>query len=173
MLRFDSRPEAFPDGYPDGFNPDEYVIRPVAVDRIVRLHARDILDLGNRELEVLHTPGHSPDSIMLLDRGNRSLFTGDTLYPDYLFAFVDDEHGGSNSEIYEETMIELSKLEPDLDYLFCSHSKPLNDPVLLSRAAEAFTAVGRGEADYKIDELYGMRLRVHDFEGFAILTKDQ
>ena len=173
MLRFDSRPEAFPDGYPNGFNPDEYVIRPVAEDRIVRLHARDILDLGNRELEVLHTPGHSPDSIMLLDRGNRSLFTGDTFYPDYLFAFVDDEHGGSNSEIYEKTMIELSKLEPDLDYLFCSHSKSLNDPVLLSRAAEAFTAVGRGEADFKIDELYGMRLRVHDFEGFAILTKDQ
>ena len=69
---------------------------------------------------------------MLLDRVNRSLFTGDTFYPDYLFAFIDDDYGGSNLQIYEETMIELSKLEPDLDYLFCSHSKPLNDPVLLS-----------------------------------------
>jgi glyoxylase-like metal-dependent hydrolase (beta-lactamase superfamily II) len=171
MLQFDSRPDAFPDGYPEGFDPDEYVIKPVSAGQLNLLHDGDLIDLGNRQLEVIHTPGHSPDSIMLLDRENRSLFTGDTFYPDYLFAFIDDEHGGSNLQIYEETMIEVSNLVPELDYLYCSHSIPLNDPVLLSRAAEAFTAIRLGEVEFDFEDLYGQKLKVHRFNGFAILTR--
>ncbi len=172
MLGFDSRPEAFPEGYPEGFDPDKYVIRPVREKAINLLHDGDVIDLGDRQLEVIHTPGHSDDSIMLLDRENRSLFTGDTFYPDYLFAFIDEDRGGSNLQIYEETMIEIAKLAPELDYLCCSHTKPLVDPALLLRAAEAFTEVRRGETEYEIQELYGQVLRVHEFLGFAILTKD-
>ncbi len=172
MLGFDSRPEAFPGGYPEGFDPDKYVIRPVREKAINLLHDCDVIDLGGRQLELIYTPGHSPDSIMLLDRTNRTLFTGDTFYPDYLFAFIDEDRGGSNLQIYEETMIEIAKLDPELDYLCCSHTKPLVDPALLLRAAEAFTAVRQGEAEYEIEELYGQKLKVHPFDGFAILTKD-
>jgi glyoxylase-like metal-dependent hydrolase (beta-lactamase superfamily II) len=173
LLRFDSRPEAFPGGYPEGFDPDKYVIRPVSAEVLNLLHDGDLIELGNRMLEVIHTPGHSPDSIMLLDRWNRSLFTGDTFYPDYLFAFIDEDRGGSNLEIYEETMKELAKLTPKLDYLYCSHTKPLNDPALLGKAADAFTAVRSGDATFSTDEMYGQRLRVHQFDGFAILTREQ
>ena len=172
MLRFDSRPEAFLDGYPEGFDPDKYVIHPMSEKNINLLHDGDAIDLGNRELKVLHTPGHSLDSIMLLDRNNRSLFTGDTFYPDYLFAFIDDDRGGSNLQVYEKTMIELAKLIPELDYLYCSHTKPLVDPEILLRAADAFTSVRQGKVKYEIEELYGLKLRVHEFDGFSILTKD-
>jgi len=173
MLQFDSRPEAFPGGYPEGFDPDKYIIHPVNEKAINLLHDGDLIDLGNRQLEVLHTPGHSPDSIMLLDRGKRALFTGDTFYPDFLFAFIDDERGGSNLQIYEDTMVEIAKLSADLDYLYCSHTKPLVDPSVLNDAAKAFAEVIRGEAEFEIQELYGQKLRVHEFEGFAILTKDK
>jgi len=172
MLWFDSRPEAFPDGYPEGFDPDEYVIHPVRSESIRLLHDGDVIDLGNRHLEVIHTPGHSADSIMLFDRTNRSLFTGDTFYPDHLFAFIDDERGGSNLQIYEETMAEIAKLSADLDYVYCSHTKELVAPSVLEDAAKAFTDVIRGEIEFEIQELYGQKLRVHEFEGFAILTKD-
>ena len=172
MLWFDSRPEAFPEGYPEGFDPDEYVIHPVRSENIRLLHDGDVIDLGRRQLEVIHTPGHSDDSIMLLDRTNRSLFTGDTFYPDHLFAFIDDDSGGSNLQIYEETMAEIAKFSAELDYLYCSHTKPLVDPSVLNDAAKAFTEVIRGETGFEIQELYGQKLRVHEFEGFAILTKD-
>jgi glyoxylase-like metal-dependent hydrolase (beta-lactamase superfamily II) len=172
MLRFDSRPEAFPGGYPEGFDPDEYVIHPASEQSINLLHDGDVIDLGGRQLEVIHTPGHSDDSIMLFDRGRRSLFTGDTFYPDHLFAFIDDERGGSNLQIYEETMAEIAKVSADLDYLYCSHTKALVDPSVLEDAAKAFTEVIRGETEFEIQELYGHKLRVHEFEGFAILTKD-
>lgn len=42
------------------------------------LHEGDLLDLGKIKLRVLHTPGHSRGSIILL--GNDIVFSGDTLF---------------------------------------------------------------------------------------------
>ena len=39
----------------------------------------DVIDLGGRTLEVLHTPGHTAGSISLLDKTSHTLFIGDTL----------------------------------------------------------------------------------------------
>jgi glyoxylase-like metal-dependent hydrolase (beta-lactamase superfamily II) len=39
----------------------------------------DVLDLGGRSLEVLHTPGHSPGSICLWEVGSGALLSGDVL----------------------------------------------------------------------------------------------
>ena len=43
----------------------------------VILNEGDILEFGDAELKVMHTPGHSPGSICLL--GEKLIFTGDTL----------------------------------------------------------------------------------------------
>ena len=169
-LQFDTRPDAFIDGYPEGFDPKRYEIRPVGREKINPLHDGDVIDLGNRRLEVLHTPGHTFDSIMLLDRENRCLFTGDTFYPDRLFAFMDEPFGKSDLQVYEQTMQELAKLVPALDYLYCSHTKPLVDPVVLHDVAKAFEAVNSGEARYEHAELYDRELKVYEFDGFAIAT---
>jgi glyoxylase-like metal-dependent hydrolase (beta-lactamase superfamily II) len=40
------------------------------------------MKLGASELEVLHTPGHSPGSIVLLDREGKSAAVGDTVFCD-------------------------------------------------------------------------------------------
>jgi len=40
------------------------------------------LRCGSSELEVLHTPGHSPGSIVLHDRSTRSAIVGDTVFCD-------------------------------------------------------------------------------------------
>ncbi len=39
----------------------------------------DVLDLGGRSLEVLHTPGHSPGSICLWEAASGTLLSGDVL----------------------------------------------------------------------------------------------
>ncbi len=41
------------------------------------LHDGEVLHLGGRRLTVLRTPGHTPDSVSLMDRAHHLLFTGD------------------------------------------------------------------------------------------------
>lgn len=48
----------------------------------------DVVDLGGRRLQILHTPGHTPESISLFDEEAGMLFAGDFLYPGPLFAFL-------------------------------------------------------------------------------------
>lgn len=44
----------------------------------IPLKDRQIIEIGNLEIEVIHTPGHTPGSVCFLTCGN--LFTGDTLF---------------------------------------------------------------------------------------------
>lgn len=48
----------------------------------------DELDLGNRKLTVIYTPGHTNDSISLFDPAADFLFSGDFIYQGPLFAFL-------------------------------------------------------------------------------------
>jgi glyoxylase-like metal-dependent hydrolase (beta-lactamase superfamily II) len=50
---------------------------PTAATRL--LGDGDRLALGDRDPTVVHTPGHSPDNICLLDVGRRLLFCADTV----------------------------------------------------------------------------------------------
>jgi glyoxylase-like metal-dependent hydrolase (beta-lactamase superfamily II) len=50
-----------------------------AADRLVQ-HG-DVLDIPGRRLEVLHTPGHTPGHIALVDRDEQLVLTGDHLLP--------------------------------------------------------------------------------------------
>jgi glyoxylase-like metal-dependent hydrolase (beta-lactamase superfamily II) len=44
-----------------------------------------MLDLGDRPIDVLPTPGHADDHVMLFDRTRGLLLSGDALYPGWLF----------------------------------------------------------------------------------------
>ena len=78
------------------------------------------IDLGGRHLEVLHTPGHSPDSISLFDREANILFAADFIYPGPLYAQVP----GANLADYLAT---TEALLPQIDgqtKIFCAHGAP-------------------------------------------------
>ncbi len=46
------------------------------------LNEGDVIDCGEIELKVIHTPGHSDCSIALFHEGGKTLFSGDTVYTD-------------------------------------------------------------------------------------------
>ena len=62
----------------------------------VRLRDGEVLTLGKGRVKVLHTPGHTPDSICLYDGAH--LFTGDTLFIGYWGRT--DLPGGSAETLY-------------------------------------------------------------------------
>ncbi|MGH2630829.1 MAG: MBL fold metallo-hydrolase, partial [Actinomycetota bacterium] len=49
----------------------------------------DVVDLGDRRLEVLHVPGHTPGSIAVWEAATGLLFSGDTVYVDSRLGFDD------------------------------------------------------------------------------------
>ena len=78
------------------------------------------LNLGNQskvELQILHTPGHSPGSICLYWPDNKILITGDVIF--YGSIGRTDFPGGSLSEI-KKSIDRLSQL--DVEYLVPGHS---------------------------------------------------
>jgi glyoxylase-like metal-dependent hydrolase (beta-lactamase superfamily II) len=63
---------------PEGWDAARYRIEPAPADRI--LEAGDVIDLGDRAFEVIHTPGHSPGGISLYERKTGILLSGDIVY---------------------------------------------------------------------------------------------
>jgi glyoxylase-like metal-dependent hydrolase (beta-lactamase superfamily II) len=89
---------------PPPYRPGRYAIRPAPPTRL--LEAGEVIDLGDRLLEVLHLPGHSPGSIGLWEAATGILFSGDAVYDGPL---VDDCYH-SDVPDYLATMARLRAL---------------------------------------------------------------
>jgi glyoxylase-like metal-dependent hydrolase (beta-lactamase superfamily II) len=64
-------------------------------DRI--LEEGDRIPIGNNEeLEVIHTPGHTPGGICLYEANSKSLFSGDTVFPNGSIGRTDFQGGNRN-----------------------------------------------------------------------------
>ena len=59
---------------------------PVRVNHWLPISGK--IDLGGRRLELLHTPGHSMDSVSLWDKTANLLFAADFIYPGPLYAQI-------------------------------------------------------------------------------------
>lgn len=70
----------------------------------------DKIHFGDSEVSVLHTPGHSKDSICLV--GDEKILTGDTLFVGNCGRV--DLPGGSAKELYHSLFGVLSKLDDNL-----------------------------------------------------------
>ena len=78
------------------------------VDDLKLYDEGDVIRLGDHEIQVLHTPGHSPGSVTL--KVEDVLFTGDTLFAGSCGRT--DLRGGSYEEIME-SLKRLGELEGD------------------------------------------------------------
>jgi hydroxyacylglutathione hydrolase len=74
------------------------------------VHDGDKIKFGNSELLVIHTPGHSKDSICLI--GDGKIFSGDTLFVGNCGRV--DLPGGSSKELYHSLFGILYKLDENL-----------------------------------------------------------
>ena len=72
----------------------------------------DMIELGNHSVEVIHIPGHTPGSILLLDKRYRILFSGDTCARRLLYGL----HGVVPFESFCTSLKELQKKEFDIIY---------------------------------------------------------
>ncbi|NHV97836.1 MAG: MBL fold metallo-hydrolase [Thaumarchaeota archaeon] len=114
----------------------------VKIDKVVG--DGEHIPLGQSHIEVISTPGHSPDSVCYLFQGN--LFTGDTLFVGECGRT--DLPGGSAEDLYESLFNKILRLDdsikvyPGHDYGFSPHStigyERKNNYTLKQRTKEEF-----------------------------------
>ena len=89
---------------PPGVTIEGFRQQPAKIARLVE--EGDTVDIGNRQFEVLHLPGHSPGSIGLWEPASGTLFSGDAVYDGPLL----DELPESDVSKYCATMERLLEL---------------------------------------------------------------
>jgi glyoxylase-like metal-dependent hydrolase (beta-lactamase superfamily II) len=128
---------------PSGFDPKAYTTRPWQITRWI--HDGDTVDLGGRVLRVLATPGHTPDSVSLLDEANGLLWTGDSFYPGTIWL----KRPETDLDAYERSMARLAALVPRLHLVLGSHNAPVAKPSILTKLAADVRAVRSGRVRSK------------------------
>jgi glyoxylase-like metal-dependent hydrolase (beta-lactamase superfamily II) len=125
---------------PAGFDAKTYETRPWKITRFI--HDGEKIALGVRTIEVLATPGHTPDAISLLDQANGLLFTGDTYYPAPIWLFRPE----TDFDAYAASIRRLAALAPKVKLVLGAHNVPVAPPGVLAKLVAAFDEVRSGKA---------------------------
>ena len=109
--------DRYQSGLPEGCRMED--VRP--------LWEGEVIDLGHWKFEVILTPGHTPGSIMLLEREKRMLISGDTVQNDLIFMFGP----GRSMTAFQSSIRRVMALSDAFDSVWPSHgSCPLTPDVI-------------------------------------------
>lgn len=146
---------------PRGVDPESFVVNKVKPSTL--LADGDVIDLGGRQLELVHTPGHSPGSVCYLDRENRVLFTGDHFYPGPLYAMG----SGVDIDAYVASNDRLTALLAEYDHVLSGHNEPWIEADVIPRVSIAFRTILEGGGDFAEQD----GLKRYQFDGFDIIIR--
>lgn len=175
---FSQRPSQFVQNYreeghefPDGFDPETYDVRPI--EGASALEPWEEVSVGDRTLELVPIPGHSPGQLAVLDRTAGVCHGADVLEPGgEIFAHF--RH--SDVAEYRETMDRLIDLRDEgaFNTLTTGHGEPLRGDELsvLDDVRTAFDRIQEG-AEFDVVETNWGPAREYSIEGIDVLTKDQ
>jgi glyoxylase-like metal-dependent hydrolase (beta-lactamase superfamily II) len=128
---------------PKGFDPKAYRTKPWHVSFFI--HDGFKIKLGGRTVEVIATPGHTPDAIALLDRENGLLFTGDTYYPAPIWLHRPE----TDLAAYQKSIARLAALAPEIKTVLGAHNIPVASPDVLPALVQGFADLQAGKATCK------------------------
>lgn len=164
--REDAQAEITPDQIcgtvPHGFDPKTYETRPWKITAYI--HDGEKFDLGGRTIEVITTPGHTPDSISLIDRANGLLFTGDTYYPAPIWLFRPE----TDIDAYARSIRRLAALERQVKLVLGAHNVPVAPPSVLPQLVAAFDKVRSGKVRPAHDSPGKV---IYKVDGFSFLMR--
>jgi glyoxylase-like metal-dependent hydrolase (beta-lactamase superfamily II) len=124
---------------PKGFDPAKYSTKPWKISLFV--HNGFKVNLGGRTIEIISTPGHTADSISLIDRANSLLFTGDTFYPGEIWLYRPE----TDYPAYLASTKKLAGLAPEIKLVLGAHNVPVAQPSVLAQLDAAIHAVLDGK----------------------------
>ena len=156
--------ETTPRALPADFDLASWSYQPTTATRTLR--EGDKVDLGGRELTVLHTPGHTPDCICLLDERNGVLFGGDTINTGPIYAQLAD----SNVEAFVKSTRRLADLASSVRVVYVPHFvRYAVDPLFLTEVADGFERLAAGDVPlHPAKDYIGYPVQEASFDRFSI-----
>ncbi len=152
---------------PAGVSKSSHIGRAFSVTKFIK--DGDKIDLGNRELEVLHLPGHTPDAIALIDRQQGLLWTGDSYYSGPIWLFAPE----TDLDAYAKSIDRLIAELPNIKALLPAHNTPWVEPDVLPRVAKYLKLMLKGKS-IKVDQGYGMiEHKFAEEPQFSFLMRDE
>lgn len=112
--------------YPDGYSKADWIgAKP---QNIIPIDENHVFDLGDRKIEVISIPGHSPGCIALLDSSNRMLFSGDSILEGDVWMYLDES---MPLDVYLSSMKKLDGLSGRFDNLLPGHCRaPISKTII-------------------------------------------
>lgn len=153
-------------------SPNEEVLyrKHYSTGTIEAVQQSDIIDLGDRPLEIIDLPGHTYGSIAVLDINNRVLISGDSIQDGRIYMF--GEH--RNLPNYIAGLTALSQYKDRFDTIYPSHSTFPVSPDLIPKLIKGAEQILSGQADGKEIDLFGNAVMLYQFEyaGFLCPVKN-
>ncbi len=150
---------------PEEFDAENYIVPGFKVTKWLK--DGEAIDLGNRTLEVLHTPGHTPDSICLLDREDRLLFTGDMFYTGGIYTYLN----GGDIPTFVDSYMRMLDHYAEYEHLMPSHNEPWVEKELLKEVFKAVVDIAEGRGSYREGTDRGIPIRKYEYQRFSIVTR--
>jgi glyoxylase-like metal-dependent hydrolase (beta-lactamase superfamily II) len=124
---------------PKGFDRTKYATKPWKISLFG--HDGFRVNLGHRTVEIIATPGHTPDAISLIDRENGLLFTGDTYYPAPIWLYRPE----TDLTAYIASVKKLVTLAPQVKIVLGQHNLPIAQPSVLAQLHDAIQEIVDGK----------------------------
>lgn len=151
---------------PPGLDRENWKIHPFKVTQWLK--DGDVIDLGGKKLEILHTPGHTPDSICILDRANKVFWTGDSFYPAPIYVYAPT----TNLDQFIESFRKMTELIPEYEWVMPSHNEPKMEKHLIKECYEAAISIRDGTAgEYSEGVASGIKVHRHDYARFSLIVR--
>ena len=151
---------------PSYFNKDTWSIKPWKVTQWLKDGEK--IDLGGRTLEVIFAPGHSPDSICLLDRENKLFWTGDSFYPAPIYVYSPT----TNLDQFIDSFAKMTELMPYYEWVMPSHNEPKIEKHLIKECYDAAKSIKEGTAgEYTEGVADGIPVHRYDYERFSLIVR--
>lgn len=126
------------------------VIPPCAV-KTYPVYDGDRIELGGVTLEVIHVPGHSYGTIVLLDRERRIVYSGDACNANTLLCL----EGSTTIEEYRESLFHFKSFQPDFDGMYGGHGPGPVPKEIIDEAIELCDEILAGTDDKDLGESVG------------------
>lgn len=151
-------------------HPDEEPVyrRSGKPGKILPVRQGDVIDLGERKLEIIELPGHTPGSIAVLDISSRVLISGDPIQRNgRIFMFGSHR----NMKAYIQSLEKLEERIPEFDEIWPSHADIPVSPDTIAMLKEGTKDILAGKVQGQDTEMHGHKIKAYDL-GFCTILGD-